>query len=545
MVQIPGFSIHRRDRLDGTHRGVIIDAAHQIDGIPLHTVRRTHLERHPVEALWLDFSLGLLHFTLGGVYRPPRPELGLQESDNLLFATIERLSNENSPLVVFGDFNLPTITWAESIITTGAVVERAFLEMYTRTNLVQKVTFPTRHRRQQTPSILDLILTNDADFIAAPISRWPLSCIDHDILHTHTQVDVLTPASQTRPCYHKSKYDVIRESLSQYHNNSIALLQAHIPLNRTLVNPDKTWFDHSIRKLARQKLRTWKRYKTTGFDCDYSSHRTITKSDASKVIKTSTGLLATDQASIAETFVDEFQKVYTLEPPLTPEQQLLPSDGPTAALEDTYFSIIEVGQTLCSLSLVACVTSGVLLEDWKEALVTPIFKKGDQTDPINYRPISLTSPVGKVMERIVVRQMLDFITERRAFSKAFDNRLIVNLQRLSIRGKLLAWIRSYLNGSVLGPLLFVLYTIDIGRDFTCRWNAYADDTMLFADPVLSHQQLQCWVLHISKKKNSPVTYFLGNTRIETTSSQLDLGVVITENLKRDQQVRVDARKANR
>ena len=47
--------------------------------------------------------------------------------------------------------------------------------------------------------------------------------------------------------------------------------------------------------------------------------------------------------------------------------------------------------------------------DWRSANVTPIFKKGDRTDPANYRPVSLTSQICKVMESIVRDQMLEHL----------------------------------------------------------------------------------------------------------------------------------------
>ena len=40
-------------------------------------------------------------------------------------------------------------------------------------------------------------------------------------------------------------------------------------------------------------------------------------------------------------------------------------------------------------------------DDWRKANITPIFKKGDRNDPANYRPVSLTSQVCKVMESII------------------------------------------------------------------------------------------------------------------------------------------------
>ncbi len=44
---------------------------------------------------------------------------------------------------------------------------------------------------------------------------------------------------------------------------------------------------------------------------------------------------------------------------------------------------------------------GCLPEDWKQAQVTLIFKKGNRHQPGNYRPVSLTAVVCKVMESII------------------------------------------------------------------------------------------------------------------------------------------------
>jgi len=54
---------------------------------------------------------------------------------------------------------------------------------------------------------------------------------------------------------------------------------------------------------------------------------------------------------------------------------------------------------------------------WKLAYIKPILKSGDPSMPSNYRPISLTCVLCKIMEGIIRDQMLDFLYQNEAISK--------------------------------------------------------------------------------------------------------------------------------
>ena len=49
--------------------------------------------------------------------------------------------------------------------------------------------------------------------------------------------------------------------------------------------------------------------------------------------------------------------------------------------------------------------SGQVPEDWRAANVTPLFKKGSREELGNYRSVSLTSAVWKVLETLIKEQM--------------------------------------------------------------------------------------------------------------------------------------------
>ena len=280
---------------------------------------------------------------------------------------------------------------------------------------------------------------------------------------------------------------------------------------------------------------------------------------------------------------------------------------------------------------------GTIPEDWKKANVTAVFKKGNRCDPTNYRPISLTCVLCKVLESIIkdnimlfletesllndcqhgfrkdrscvtqLIQFMEYLTKSLDskdtidilyldFKKAFDTvphqRLFTKLKGYGITGNLLQWIISFLTkrtqrvvvndqmstyksvisgvpqGSVLGPLLFILYINDIADAIHSSTKLFADDTKLYNSST-NHHILQkdlhsifdwakmwqmefnvskCRVLHMGKI-NPKLQYFVYNngnlTTLTETNSEKDLGVYFDEQLSFDIHVNFCVERATR
>lgn len=271
------------------------------------------------------------------------------------------------------------------------------------------------------------------------------------------------------------------------------------------------------------------------------------------------------------------------------------------------------------------ISVGKMPAAWKEAIITPVFKKGSSQDPSNYRPISQTSVFCKLMERVIATDIADYLSHNNLlssqqhgflakrstltnllettndwsiaidnkklqtaiyvdFSRAFDSvsheKLIKKLSSYGIRGELLSIIKDFLidrsqrtrvgnelsnkhwltsgvvQGSCLGPLLFLLYINDIFELFgpPVVSMLYADDLKLYSIIESQHDadQIQrcldslnewsiAWQLQISINKcqtldvgsqnrlrnsNTSCRFHIGSEDIVATDSVSDLGVLI-------------------
>ena len=78
-----------------------------------------------------------------------------------------------------------------------------------------------------------------------------------------------------------------------------------------------------------------------------------------------------------------------------------PDSTPNIVLKTCAEELAQGLRDVCQFSL----DTGTLPQDWRNANISPVFKKGDRHLPENYRPVSLTSVPCKILEHIICSHM--------------------------------------------------------------------------------------------------------------------------------------------
>ena len=108
---------------------------------------------------------------------------------------------------------------------------------------------------------------------------------------------------------------------------------------------------------------------------------------------------------------------------LTPDKAAGPGDIKPVLLKELRSEIAPVIKTIFEKSL----ETGTLPNDWVSARVSRLFKEGDKSDPANYRPITLTCILCKLMEHIIASNLTWHLKKKKKKKKKNHN-ILYDLQ---------------------------------------------------------------------------------------------------------------------
>jgi len=371
------------------------------------------------------------------------------------------------------------------------------------------------------------------------------------------------------------------------------------------------------------------------------------------------GRVVCESGEMANLLVEAFAEVFVTDDPVSP----VPSQVYEGRMGDVLVSVSKVKEVLMKLDVNSAIgpdeihpmllkscaeqisvplslifnmslRSGVLPDCWKSSLVVPLFKAKSRCDPLNYRPVSLTSVCCKSLERILSDELVSFLegnsllaeeqfgfrkgrsvedqllliySEVSAlvdegcvvdmvlldFSKAFDvvshTLLLEKLRDIGLSSILLSWVWGFLSGrsmvvsvdgqvsesrdvlsgvpqgSVLGPILFLVYVNSLSVGISSKCGAFADDYKIYLhyqrenmfdgtgmsvlqDDLnrvtnaarswnLSLNLSKCVVIRFTRRfigsdlALAQSQYYIDNHVLEFVNSYRDLGVTVDCNLK--------------
>lgn len=574
IFNLSGYEIYHQN-VSSQGRGILI-YVHQSIQDTTEISAKTEFSEHKLLSVKVDKNTEVL---IAAIYRS---DSGTSQNNTNLLSLLKEIDQmKQSHKLVVGDFNYKQIDWdAWSTPKNDTSEEQLFINCIQDLYWYQHISKPTRYRKGEEPSTLDLVFTNEEAMIQQISHQSPLGKSDHSVLLLKFLIKQnMDFKPRTVYSYDKGNYEAMRSDLNidwDAELNSTAQnvneqwgqikkkieesVKTHIPSYQTtakgLWKKGKIPLKGEIRKEIRKKHRSWQRaYETKQHNkvrkwkqqrnkvnkllrdaerkleidianeakinpkklWKYVKSQSKVKSKISPLINKTTDKLTDSEKEQAEVLAAQFASVMVDEPegdiPRIPPKQLV-----TPPLETINVTTEMVLKKLKNLDIVKSpgpdeIHPRVLKEvatsiapalaklydttlkkhevpdDWRTALITAIFKKGDKSDPGNYRPVSLTCIICKILESIIydhiVQHMIKnklfsknqygFISKRSAalqllnvlelwciildedgviddinmdFQKAFDTvphrRLIGKLESYGIKGDVLAWIQAFL-----------------------------------------------------------------------------------------------------
>ena len=149
-------------------------------------------------------------------------------------------------------------------------------------------------------------------------------------------------------------------------------------------------------------------------------------------------------------------------------------------------------------------------EKWKYSKVLPLHKKGEKLERKNYRPVSILSPLSKVLEKVVYEQIYDYFSRNSLFhpnlhgyrhNRSTETALIQMYDR---------WVRAAHSGQLSGVVL-----LDLSAAFDLvdpnlllkklKIYGFDHDSLLWIESYLKNRFMGVWIDHtMSEFRQCPV-----------------------------------------
>ena len=296
-LSIDGYVLFRRDRES--------DRLTKGGGVALYVKEtlKAHLSSNMNnsifnDSIWCDVYVNDSVVVTGVCYRSTS---STADNDEELRSLLEKADHESgsrgSQLMVMGDFNYPEISyskyWVDASNDSSAW---KFFDCTQDLYLYQHVDEFTRHRPNQSPSILDYIFTRDEEVVQNLAYQSPLGKSDHCcILFEYvTQMSVSAFTDELKFNFWRGDYDSINKELGRVDWNGyfegksveemwtcfkttlMQLCATHVPCRGAAKPRTKNdWISKATLKLIKKREANWKRYRNVPTSNNYEAYRLV------------------------------------------------------------------------------------------------------------------------------------------------------------------------------------------------------------------------------------------------------------------------------